>query len=164
MKYLELLILKIEQTAGIPQLVIRPDREKLARFGISIDQVAEVVETAFKGIEVTDVYEPDRITSILIRLPEEYRRDEEALKNLLIDAPGGEKIPLSALVEIIKSEGPQTIFRENMLRRKIISCNVAKRDIAVSLMKLEKGFRKRLSSLQAILLFLAASLKASNMP
>lgn len=121
--------LKIEQTAGIPQLVIRPDREKLARFGISIDQVAEVVETAFKGIEVTDVYEPDRITSILIRLPEEYRRDEEALKNLLIDAPGGEKIPLSALVEIIKSEGPQTIFRENMLRRKIISCNVAKRDI-----------------------------------
>lgn len=121
--------LKIEQTIGIPQLVIRPDREKLARFGISIGQVAEVVETAFNGLEVTDVYEPNRITSILLRLPEEYRRDEEALKNLLIDAPGGEKIPLSALAEIIRSEGPQTIFRENMLRRKIISCNVAKRDI-----------------------------------
>jgi len=121
--------LKVEQTIGIPQLVIQPDREKLARFGISIAQVAEVVETTLNGLEVTDVYEPDRVTSILIRLPEEYRKDENAIKNLLIDTPGGEKIPLGALAEIKRSEGPQTIFRENLLRRKIISCNVAKRDI-----------------------------------
>jgi len=121
--------LKVEQTIGIPQLIIQPDREKLARFGISIAQVAEVVETTFNGLEVTDVYEPDRVTSILIRLPEEYRKDENAIKNLLIDTPGGEKIPLGALAEIKRSEGPQTIFRENLLRRKIISCNVAKRDI-----------------------------------
>ena len=121
--------LQIEQTTGIPQLVIRLNREKLARFGIPVADVADIIETAFNGIEATDVYEPDRITSVLIRLPEKYRSDEDALKNLLVDAPNGERIPLSQLAEISKSEGPQTIFRENLMRRKIILCNVVKRDI-----------------------------------
>jgi cobalt-zinc-cadmium resistance protein CzcA len=121
--------LQIEQTTGIPQLVIRVKRDSLARFGIPVGDVADIIETALNGIEVTDVYEPDRITSLLIRLPEEYRNSEEAVRNLLVDAPDGERIPLSELAEIIKSEGPQTIFRENLMRRKIILCNVVKRDI-----------------------------------
>ncbi|MGD9346230.1 MAG: CusA/CzcA family heavy metal efflux RND transporter [Candidatus Aminicenantes bacterium] len=121
--------LQIEQTTGIPQLVVRLDREKLARFGISVADVADIIETALNGIEVTDVYEPDRITSVLIRLPERYRNDEEAVKNLLVDAPNGEKLPLSQLADISRSEGPQTIFRENLMRRKIIMCNLLDRDI-----------------------------------
>jgi len=121
--------LQVEQTAGIPQLVIQVNRERLARFGISVGQVADVVETALNGIEATDVYEADRVTSILIRLPEESRRDEEAVRNLLVDAPDGERIPLSDLTTITRDEGPQTIFRENMMRRKIVMCNVVDRDI-----------------------------------
>ena len=121
--------LQIEQTTGIPLLIIKLDREKLARYGIPVSDVADIIETALNGIEATDVYEPDRITSVLIRLPEKYRNDEEAIKNLLVDAPNGERIPLSQLAEISKGEGPQTIFRENLLRRKIILCNVVKRDI-----------------------------------
>jgi len=121
--------LQIEQTTGIPQLVVNLDRTRLARFGISVGAVADIIETALNGIEVTDVYEPDRITSLLIRLPDEYRNNEEAVKNLLVDAPNGERIPLSELAEIKRSEGPQTIFRENLLRRKIILCNVVDRDI-----------------------------------
>jgi len=121
--------LQIEQTTGVPQLVIKLKREKLALFGISVSQVADTIETALKGIEATDVYEADRVTSVLIRFPEEYRNDEEAIKNLLVDAPNGERIPLSELTDITKSEGPQTIFRENLMRRKIILCNVVKRDI-----------------------------------
>jgi cobalt-zinc-cadmium resistance protein CzcA len=121
--------LQVEQTTGVPQLVIKLDRERLSRFGISVNQVAEVIETALNGIEATDVYEPDRVTSVLVRLPERYRNDEEAIKNLLVDAPGGERIPLSELALITKGEGPQTIFRENMMRRKIILGNVVKRDI-----------------------------------
>ncbi len=121
--------LQIEQTTGVPQLVIQLKREKLALFGISVSQVAETIETALKGIEATDVYEPDRVTSVLIRLPEEYRNDEETIKNLLISAPSGERIPLSELADMSRSEGPQAIFRENLMRRKIILCNVVKRDI-----------------------------------
>ena len=121
--------LQIEQTTGIPQMVISLKRDRLARFGIPVGDIADIIETALNGIEVTDVYEVDRITSVLIRLPEKYRSDEDAIKNLLVDAPNGEKIPLSALADITKSEGPQTIFRENLMRRKIILCNVIKRDI-----------------------------------
>jgi cobalt-zinc-cadmium resistance protein CzcA len=121
--------LQIEQTTGVPQLVVKLKREKLALFGISVSQVADTIETALKGIEATDVYEADRVTSVLIRLPEEYRSDEEAIKNLLVNAPNGERIPLSELTDITRGEGPQTIFRENLMRRKIILCNVVKRDI-----------------------------------
>jgi cobalt-zinc-cadmium resistance protein CzcA len=121
--------LQIEQTTGIPQLIIRLRRERLARYGIPVAQVAEIVETALNGIEATDVYEPDRVTSLLIRLPDEYRNSEQAIRNLLVDAPGGQRIPLSELADIERSEGPQTIFRENLMRRKIILCNVVGRDI-----------------------------------
>jgi len=121
--------LQIEQTTGIPQLLISLRRDRLARFGIPVGDVADIIETALNGIEVTDVYEPDRITSLLIRLPEEYRNSEEAVRNLLVDTPNGERIPLSELADITRSEGPQTIFRENLMRRKIILCNVVKRDI-----------------------------------
>ena len=121
--------LQIEQTTGIPQLIIKLNRGKLARFGIPVGEVADIIETALNGLEVTDVYEKDRITSVLIRLSEKYRHDEEAIKNLLIKTPSGERIPLTQLAEISKSEGPQTIFRENLMRRKIILCNVGDRDI-----------------------------------
>ena len=121
--------LQVEQTTGVPQLVIRLDREKLALYGISVGQVAELVETALNGLEATDVYEADRVTSVLIRLPEEFRNDEDAVGRLLVNAPGGETIPLSELAEIRRDEGPQTILRENLQRRKIIVGNVAGRDI-----------------------------------
>jgi cobalt-zinc-cadmium resistance protein CzcA len=121
--------LRVEQTTGIPQLEIRLDRSKLSRFGISVGQVADLVETALNGIEATDVYEEDRVTSVLIRLPEQYRSDEGAIRDLLVDAPSGERIPLSDLADISRSEGPQTIFRENLMRRKIVLCNVLDRDI-----------------------------------
>lgn len=121
--------LQVEQTSGIPQLVIRLDRARMALHGVSVGAVADLVETALEGIEATDVYEPDRVTSVLIRLPESYRGDEEAVRNLLVDAPGGRRVPLSDLAEIRRDEGPQTIFRENLTRRKIILCNIEGRDI-----------------------------------
>lgn len=137
--------LQIEQTTGIPQLIIRVNREKLARFGISVSDVADIIEIALNGIEATDVYEPDRITSVLIRLPEKYRSDEEAIKNLLVDAPNGERIPLTQLAEISKSEGPQTIFRENLMRRKIILCNVVKRDIVSFVKEAQQKIEEKVS-------------------
>ncbi len=121
--------LQVEQTAGIPQLVINLDRDRLSRFGISVSSVAELVETALNGIEVTDVYEENRVTAVMIRFPEEYRNDVEAIRNLLVETPSKERVPLSELADISKSEGPQTIFRENLLRRKILLCNVVDRDI-----------------------------------
>ena len=121
--------LQVEQTTGVPLLVIDVRREALARYGISVSAVADIIETALNGIEVTDVYEENRITALMLRFPEEYRNDEEKVRDLLVDAPNGERIPLSTLADIYRSEGPQTIFRENLQRRKIILCNVVGRDI-----------------------------------
>ncbi|MBM3310124.1 MAG: efflux RND transporter permease subunit [Candidatus Aminicenantes bacterium] len=121
--------LQVEQTTGVPQLAIRLRREALARYGLSVDHVAETVETALNGLEATDVYETDRVTSVLVRLPEEFRRDADSIRGLLVDTPGGQRVPLAVLADVERSEGPQTIFRENLMRRKIVLGNVVKRDI-----------------------------------
>ena len=137
--------LQVEQTAGVPQLLVTLNRQKIARFGIRVDDVADIIETALNGIEVTDVYEADRITSVLLRLSEKYRQDEESVKNLLIDTPDGQRIPLSDLADISRSEGPQTIFRENMMRRKIILCNVVGRDIGSFVEEANEAIKKSVS-------------------
>jgi cobalt-zinc-cadmium resistance protein CzcA len=121
--------LQVEQTAGIPQLVVDLNRAELARYGIAVGDVADLVETALNGIEVTDVYEADRITSILLRLREESRQDRERVQNLLVDAPNGERIPISQLADLRHQQGPQEILRENMMRRKLILCSVVGRDV-----------------------------------
>jgi len=121
--------LQIEQTTGIPLLLVKLDRKALARHGIKVEEVADLIETALNGVEATDVWEAERLTSVLLRLPEQYRQDAQTIENLLVDAPSGHRVPLSQIARIDRSEGPQTIFRENLMRRKIILCNVVGRDI-----------------------------------
>jgi len=121
--------LQVEQTTGIPLVLIELRRDRLALHGIPVADVADLIETALNGVEVTDVTEPNRMTSVLLRLPVKYRQDAEAIKDLRVDTPAGYTVPLSDLAHIRSGKGPQTIFRENLLRRKIILCNVVGRDI-----------------------------------
>jgi cobalt-zinc-cadmium resistance protein CzcA len=133
--------LQIEQTTGIPLILIDLDREALARHGIKVEDVADLVETALNGVEVTDVTEVDKTTAILLRLPDEYRQDVASIENLLVATPAGNSIPLTAVARIDKSEGPQTIFREDLMRRKIILCNVVGRDIGGFAQEAEEKIR-----------------------
>lgn len=122
--------LQVEQTSGIPLRVITLKREELARHGIKVDEVADVIETALGGVEVTDVTEVDRMTAVLLRLPEQYRHDVDAVKNLLVDTPSGHRVPLDQIADIDPTAtGPQTIFRESRSRRKTILLNVVGRDV-----------------------------------
>ena len=134
--------LQVEQTSGIPLVLIQPDREALARHGIKVNDVAELVETALNGVEVTDVIEVDRMTTVLLRLPEKYRQDTETIKNLLVDTPSGHRVPLSQIATIDRDEGPQTIFRENLMRRKTILCNVVGRDVGNFVAEAEAKIRQ----------------------
>jgi cobalt-zinc-cadmium resistance protein CzcA len=137
--------LQVEQTAGIPQLEIRLDRERLARFGVAVADVAELVETALNGLEATEVFEKDRVTTVLVRLSESYRRNEESIRRLLVDTPGGQRIPLAELASIERTEGPQTIFREGLMRRKILVCNVAGRDLGGFVAEAREAIGRRVS-------------------
>ncbi|MBN1588521.1 MAG: efflux RND transporter permease subunit [Pirellulales bacterium] len=121
--------LQVEKTTGIPLVEIKLDRGALARHGIQVDHVADLIETALCGVEVTDVIENERITAVLLRLPKKYRSDVGTIRDLLIDAPAGHRVPLAEISHIVRNEGPQTIFRENLMRRKTILCNVVGRDL-----------------------------------
>lgn len=121
--------LQVEQTTGIPQLHVRLDRDRLARHGISVAHAAEIVETALNGEEITDVFEGEQVTPVFLRLPDAYRDNEQAVLGLLVDTPAGERVPLSEVASISYDQGPQTIFREDMQRRKVILCNIEGRDI-----------------------------------
>jgi len=120
---------KLEQIAGFLQLDIEIDRKAIARYGINVSDISEVVETAIGGKIVTTLYEEDKRFAVLVRFPEDRRSDENAIGNILIPAPSGQKIPLAQLAKISVVEVPAQMSREAGMRRVVVECNVRGRDI-----------------------------------
>ncbi|MGE0679566.1 MAG: efflux RND transporter permease subunit [Candidatus Binatia bacterium] len=121
--------LSVEQQANIPILQLRFNRNRIARVGLRVQDVAEAVETAFGGKTVSRVLEGQRSFDLVIRYADESRQDIDAIRAILIDTPLGGKVPLSLLAEVSTALGPNTINRENVQRRIVVSCNVAGRDL-----------------------------------
>jgi len=121
--------LTVEQQTDIPLLQIRFDRERIARVGLRVGDVAEAVETAFGGKTVSRVLEGQRSFDLAVRYADASRQDLDAIRSTLIDTPLGGKVPLGLLAEVRKDLGPNTINRENVQRRIVVSCNVAGRDL-----------------------------------
>ncbi|TAN63183.1 efflux RND transporter permease subunit [bacterium] len=121
--------LRVEQTAGQPYITVDIDRRKIARYGINIADIQEIIETAIGGKVATDVFEGDRRFSVFLRFPEEKRNSVEAIGNIFVKASNGANIPLSTLARVYMSEGPAQISRENSKRRIVIESNVEGRDI-----------------------------------
>lgn len=118
----------IEQQIARPQLQIRPKRDLLAKYGITIAQFTEFINITLAGVVVSQVYEDGLPYDITLRLEDSDRSSMEKIKNLMIDSNSG-KIPFSYVAEIKSADGPNTISRENVSRRILISCNVADRDL-----------------------------------
>jgi cobalt-zinc-cadmium resistance protein CzcA len=118
-----------EQIVGSPVLEVRVDQDAIARYGIPAAHVLELVE-AVGGVPVGEVREGQRRFDLLVRLPEKYRTDPDALRKLVVPAPNGEQIPLPKLASIRESEGPSTITREWGRRRIVVQSNVQRRDVA----------------------------------
>lgn len=121
--------LRVEQTSGQPYITIDIDRRKIARYGINIADINEIIETAIGGKAATDVFEGDRRFSVLLRFPEDKRNSVETIGNIFVKASNGANIPLSTLARVYVSEGPVQISRENSKRRIVIESNVEGRDI-----------------------------------
>ncbi len=121
---------KLEQTAGLPVLRVKVDRDRCARYGISVGDVLDTVEAARAGKVVGTVFEGQRRFSLAVRFDDETARTIEGLKNVPVAAPGGALIPLGQLADIILDTGPAQISREAVRRRIVVELNVRGRDVA----------------------------------
>lgn len=121
--------IKVEQVAGQPYLVIDIDRQKIARFGINVADVQEIITTAIGGRSATEVYEGERRFQLTLRFPEPYRNSVAAVGEIRVKSSTGAFIPMSDLAKIEMREGPARISREHVKRRIYIGFNVVGRDI-----------------------------------
>ena len=121
--------LNVERVSGLQYLQIEIDRSQIARYGINVSDIQEIVETAIGGKVATEVFEGQKRFGVFVRFPGYVRKDVTTIKNILVSAPSGARIPLEQLARVYLEEGPAQISRENGQRRIVIECNVAGRDI-----------------------------------
>ena len=121
---------KTEQTAGLPVLRVRVDRDRCARYGISISDVLDTVEAARAGKIVGTVFEGQRRFTLAVRFEDATARTIDSLANVPVAAPGGALVPLGQLAEITLDTGPAQISREAVRRRIVVETNVRGRDVA----------------------------------
>jgi CzcA family heavy metal efflux pump len=120
--------LSVEQQVQIPQVQIKANRDMLSKYGITIGEFAEFTDIAFAGEKVSEVYEGSQRFDLVLRFDENNRGNLEKISNTLIDTHDGQKIPLSYVADIVSASGPNTINRENVQRKTVVSANVAGRD------------------------------------
>ncbi len=121
--------LQLEPQVPIRQVQIQFDRAAAARYGLTVGQLSEMVEIALNGRVVSQVLEQQQLFDLVVWLKHDARNDIETIRNLLVDTPTGQKIPLAQLAQINYGTGPNTINRENVSRLIIVSANVAGRDL-----------------------------------
>ena len=121
--------IQVDQISGKPQLKIQVNRHAIARYGINISNVQEVIRTAIGGENAGQIFEGIRRFNIFVRFEKVFRNTPEAIKGLIIKSPSGINIPLIQLAEVKEVEGPRQIKREQNQRFITIQCNVLKRDI-----------------------------------
>ncbi len=121
--------LKVEATTGLPQMTIHYERHKLAQYGLNIDDINKVIETAFAGGKAGVIFEGERRFDLVVRLDSAHRSNIEDIRNLYINTPNGAQIPLKEVANISYEPGPMQISRDNTNRRTYVGINVRGRDI-----------------------------------
>ncbi len=121
--------LNVEQQIEVPQIRILPNRIMLAKYGIRLGDFMDYIDVAFAGEKVGQVYEGQRSFDLVIRYNERNRDTAKALENSLIDTHNGEKIPLSYVATVSVAGNPNSVNRENVQRKIVVSANVAGRDL-----------------------------------
>ena len=120
--------LNVEQQVERPQLKIIPRREVMAKYGVSMPEFADMVSVLLAGEAVSQVYEGRRVFDLTLKVGDDSRATADDIRALIVDA-GGVKVPLGQIADVVSSVGPNTINRENVERKVVISANVAGRDL-----------------------------------
>ena len=136
--------ISVQQVTGLPQLQIKINREKISKYGINVEDVNSVIETAIAGKSSGVVFEGDKKFDIVLKYRNEYANSSEAIRNILISSSDNIKIPLSELAEIEIKEGPAEISRDNGKRRIVVQGNVRGRDIESYVKELSSGINSEI--------------------
>ena len=121
--------LSVEQQTETPEIQIRANRDMLARYGITMEEFNHFVELAFSGEKLSEIYEGQRSFDLVLRLDPSYTENIEKLKSALISTGGGAMVPLEEVADIVSVGGPNSISRENVQRKIVVSANVSGRDV-----------------------------------
>jgi len=129
---------RVEQVSGLPMLTVTPKRLVLARYGVSVEVLQDLVATAVGGEEAGLIYEGDRRFDLVVRLPERLRNDIDGLSQLPVPLPDGGYVPLGEVASIELSPAPAQISRENGKRRVVVTANVRERDLGGFVMEVKQ--------------------------
>lgn len=135
---------RIEQTEGLPQLLVKVDRNQLARYHLDVEDVNQTIRTAYAGESSGVVFEEEKKFDLVVRLKEEYRKDLE-LHQLFIPNPNGVMVPLNEIASTQLIEGPMQISREDAKRRIVVGVNVRNRDVASLVEEIEQKLNSGLN-------------------
>ena len=135
--------LQLEQQIRVPEVRIKVDRERAARLGLNAGDVLETAQIAFNGEVISQVIEGQKSFDLFLWFDEPSRRDVRAMRNILIDAPGGRKIPLSQLAEVALENRPYFINRERVQRRIVVQANVSGRDLGSIIAEAQQQIREQ---------------------
>ncbi|PHQ29414.1 CusA/CzcA family heavy metal efflux RND transporter [Leeuwenhoekiella nanhaiensis] len=121
--------MKVEATDGLPQITIDYNRNKLAQYGLEINQLNSVVQAAFAGGKAGVIFEGEKRFDLVVRLQEENRQSIDDIQNLFINLPNGSQIPLREIANVSYEPGPMQISRDNTNRRTYVGINIRDRDV-----------------------------------
>ncbi|GAB2960549.1 CusA/CzcA family heavy metal efflux RND transporter [Hymenobacter coalescens] len=134
----------VEEVTGLPQIVVKLDRNRLARFGLNADDVNRTVQTAFAGQSAGQIFEQERRFDVVLRLAPELRQNMQQVRQLLIATPAGEQIPLEQVAAVDLVEGPNQIQRDDAKRRITVAFNVRGRDVESVVKELQNKVDRQL--------------------
>jgi len=132
----------VEQTTGLPVMTIQPNREAMARYGLSIVQLQDLLATALGGTVANQLYDGDRRSDIVVRLPERLRTDVDGLSSLPIMLAEGGYVPLQEVADLQLEMGYNQVYRENGKRRVVITANVRGRDLGSFVQEIQQTMKE----------------------
>ncbi|WP_296380372.1 CusA/CzcA family heavy metal efflux RND transporter [Winogradskyella sp.] len=121
--------ISVEKTAGLPQMSVKYDRQKIAKYGLNIEDLNKVVTMGFAGMPAGNVFEGEKQFDLVLRFDAAHRKDIENLETASVTLPNGTKLPLSEFANISYTKGPAKISRDNTKRRIVVGVNVRNRDL-----------------------------------
>lgn len=119
----------VEQIVGLPQMNVTYDRQRLAHYGLNVEEINDLIQTAFAGKVASTVFEGERRFDLVVRFEQDSRMSLENLKGIMVDTPSGQRIPITEVANVGIKRGPAQISRDDTRRRIVIGINVRNRDV-----------------------------------